>query len=464
MAPRGRLLRAAALLAPVALLACVDRPPDPLPGLVVFRGGFRTGVTPWAFSDSKLDALSVDGYAQYDGASTIRIDVPASSWTPGFAGGPFLAAEPVDLSRYSALTFLARAARPATLDKVGFGNDFTTDMRFQSTLFGLPLTTEWTAHRIPILDPARMPPQAGLFWYGASSPTPYSIGFADVRFLEVPAADLDLQPSLALTTLTTAVGRKVTVPAAVSYADVDGTRRWLDSTDAGAGPPPAFLRFDSSDWTVASVDWTGTITAIAPGQALISARLGATDFPEPLAVNVVTSLPAAPTAGPADPTYAATAVISLYGGRYAPAPGVNTCASWSSATCSTVTLGGNAALKYAGLHYAGVDFSAAGSRIDVSRMRYLHADVWTPDATKLGVKLVSFPAAGGSVEATVAFTGRTRPPILPSTWISLDIPLSAFANVPLDTIGQLLWLDNAAVGPAVDEGGTFFIDNVYFHP
>jgi hypothetical protein len=479
MAPRGRLLRAAAVLAPAALLAgCIDRPPDPTPGYQVFRGAFTTGVTPWAFSGSKLDALSVDSYATFDGQSTVRIDVPAASSTPGFSGGPFLVTDPVDLSRYTALTFWTRAAAPATLDKVGFGLDFTESWPFMTAVFGLPLTTQWTAHRVPIADPARMPPQRGLFWYGASSPTPYSFWFADVRFMDVPAADLDLQPSLALTTLTTAVGRKVALPCAVSYADVDGTRRWLDSTDAGSGPSPAFLTYDSDDWAVASVDGTGTLIAVSPGQAVITPHLAGVPFPEgasSLAVTVLASLPTAPTAGPPDPGYATSDVIPLFTGKYGNRTGANFYASWSNqkpdytvypgSAFSQPAIGGNQVLKYTALHYAGVDFTS--SKVDASQMAYLHVDVWTPDATRFGLKLVSIPASGTATEATVAFSGRSRPPILPSTWISLDIPLSAFAGVPLDSLGQIVWLDNAAIGATSagggDEAGTFFVDNVYFH-
>jgi hypothetical protein len=101
-------------------------------------------------------------------------------------------------------------------------------------------------------------------------------------------------------------------------------------------------------------------------------------------------------------------------------------------------------------------------------MTHFHVDVWTPDATKFGVKLVSFPASGGAVEGTVAYNGRstfggTQPPLSQGRWISLDIPLSRFRGVPMGSLGQLLWLDNGAIRPGGDEDGTFFVDNVYFY-
>lgn len=478
MTTRGRLLVAAAALAPAALLAgCVDQPPDPVRGTIVFRGDFLANrVTPDPFDNSYTGALHVDDYERFDGLPTVRIDVPASSASPGYSGGVWTAATPLDLSRTTALTFWTKAVRAGRLDQVGFGMDFVTDKRFQTALFGLPLTTEWTRHRIPIADPARLTPQRGLFWYAATSASPTALWFADVRFEDVPAADLDLQPSLALTTLTLAPGTRSAFPWAVTYADFDGTRRTLDSGAAGVGPGPAFLSFASSDTSVATVDANGMILGAGAGHAQITASVAGIPFAQALDVTVLASLPSSPTAGPAAPAYAQADVISLFSNTYPNRTVASYYADWSDrdgangnvrypgSSSAQVPVGGNTALQYTKLHYAGVDFVA--NRIDASAMAYLHVDVWTPDATKLGVKLVSFPIPGNtttSVSATVALSGRTSPAIVPSTWISVDIPLSAFAGVPLGSLGQLLWLDNGAIGSGGDEAGTFFIDNVYFH-
>ena len=52
-------------------------------------------------------------------------------------------------------------------------------------------------------------------------------------------------------------------------------------------------------------------------------------------------------------------------------------------------------------------------------------------------------------------------------WVNLDIPLTAFTSlVPtldLTHLDQLLWIDNGDIaGPGV-QGGSFYIDNVYFY-
>lgn len=112
--------------------------------------------------------------------------------------------------------------------------------------------------------------------------------------------------------------------------------------------------------------------------------------------------------------------------------------------------------KYSGLIFAGVEFYAP-RRIDASRMTGLHVDLWTPDANKFGIKLVSTTTSGAR---TVVF-GSTV--ITNNGWVSLDIPLSDFAGLDLANLDQLLWLDNGEAGPGGDQAGTFFIDNVYLY-
>ena len=459
---------AAVVLAPLLLLGCIQDPPPPAAGTPIFEGSFAVGVEPKAFGTSRLNALSVDTYETHGGQPTIRIDVPAASATPGFAGGPFEAAVPLDLSRNNALAFWARASRAALLEKVGYGLVFDDPSIQQVTLFGLPLSDAWTHHVIPIPDPARLTAERGLFWYADSDPVNYSFWLADMAFVHVDEGLLDLQPSLGAQALTVANNHKAQVPLVLTYADLDGTRRSLDFTDPGAGPAPSYFSFTSSDHAVATVDAAGTITGVAPGRAFIGARLGGRALPRELSVDVVASMPAAPAEGPpAPPARAAADVISLFSDAYANLPISLTPASFSVVgSATTPSVAGNPVKKYTGMRFVGIDFT--GAKIDASAMTHFHVDVWTPDATKFGVKLVSFPASGGTAEATVGFNGRTTyagslPPFSQGAWVSLDIPLSLFAGVHLDTLGQLLWLDNGAISPGGDEDGTFYVDNFYFH-
>ena len=469
MAPRRSLLGlAAAALTALSLAGCIEEPPLAQPGTRVFSGGFPAGVEPKAFAGSRLNALQIDSYETLAGVASMRIDVPRASANPGFAGGVIEAATPQDLSGSNALTFWSKASRPARIDQLGFGLVFDDPSVHQVTLFGLPLTEEWTHHVIPIPDPASATAERGLFWYAESDPVNYNFWLADMRFAHVDPGLLDLQPSLGAAAVTIAAGRKAPVPLVLTWADLDGTRRALDGAARGEGPAPSYFRFTSSDSSIATVDASGVVTGVATGQALIEARLGGKALPEDLVVDVVASIPAAPTTGPpTPPARAAGDVISFFSDAY-PRRNVNLTPAFFSvvASATTPSIAGNPVLKYTGMRFVGIDF--VGAKVDASAMTHLHVDVWSPDATKFGIQLVAFPAAGGAVPVTVGLNGRTTyagtlPPFSQGAWLSLDIPLTLFAGLPLDRLGQLLWLDNAAIPPGGDEDGTFYMDNVYFY-
>jgi hypothetical protein len=160
---------------------------------------------------------------------------------------------------------------------------------------------------------------------------------------------------------------------------------------------------------------------------------------------------------------AAANVIALYNSAntYPNRPVATWGTSWSNDGAgpflTTPTIAGTTSVvkKYTTMQYVGVDFS--GTRIDASLMTTLHVDLWTPNASQFGVKLVGWDNGVQGAEAQVLFGSRT---IKPYGWISLEIPLSRFAGVNLASLGLLLWLDNQ---PNPTEKGTFFIDNVYFH-
>ncbi len=168
--------------------------------------------------------------------------------------------------------------------------------------------------------------------------------------------------------------------------------------------------------------------------------------PPPLA----TPLTAAPV-----PTRPAGDVKSLHNssGTYPNEPVDTWRAAWSQGNLTDYLIGdtGLTVKKYAGLNYAGVEFF--NPQMDASGMTRLHLDLWTPDATKFSIKLVSFP---GAAEFEIFFNNTT---IVKNQWVSLDIPLAQFTGVNLATLGQMLFIDNAGGV----ENGTFYIDNVYFH-
>ena len=180
--------------------------------------------------------------------------------------------------------------------------------------------------------------------------------------------------------------------------------------------------------------------------------------------NAVVQPPVAnyPTNAAPTPTHLAANVVSLYNSasNYTTVPIDTWLTGWSSAAYSdyTITNAGNRVVKrYSALNFAGVEFF--NPKINASGMSTFHIDLWTPNADKFSVKLVSFNPGGQEYE--VVFTNNV---IVSNNWVSLDIPISTFTTgqpaMDFSQLGQLLFINNNPGGP---QFGTFFIDNVYFY-
>ena len=106
--------------------------------------------------------------------------------------------------------------------------------------------------------------------------------------------------------------------------------------------------------------------------------------------------------------------------------------------------------KYVGMSFVGVDFAG----IDATTFTHFHVDVWTPDATQFGVKLVN-DAGREPPRRRRELQRHDHPAITTGSWISLDIPLSSFTRMAFDNVNQLLWLDNGGVpGAAAPSSST----------
>lgn len=174
----------------------------------------------------------------------------------------------------------------------------------------------------------------------------------------------------------------------------------------------------------------------------------------PVVINYPTNAAPTPTTSPAN-------VISLYNssGVYSSAPVDTWLTVWSAANeiDYTITNASRVVKKYSSLNYAGVEFF--NPKIDASAMNTFHVDLWTPNADKFSVKLVSFGTV--TAEYEVVFTNNV---ITTNHWVSLDIPISTFTNgspnMDFANLAQLLFINNNPGGP---QFGTFYIDNVYFY-
>ncbi|MBK9254108.1 MAG: T9SS type A sorting domain-containing protein [Saprospiraceae bacterium] len=162
-------------------------------------------------------------------------------------------------------------------------------------------------------------------------------------------------------------------------------------------------------------------------------------------------LTAAPT-----PTVDPSKVISLYSDAYTDVPVDTWRTDWSSAILTDILIQGNPTKKYAQLDFVGIETVA--NQIDVTAMTHFHMDVWSPNFTFFGVKLVDFGAdgafdGGDDVEHQVNFNLPAQ-----GQWLSLDIPLSDFAGlITKRNIAQLILVGQPS------GSSTVFVDNVYFY-
>ncbi|MFZ1614182.1 MAG: Ig-like domain-containing protein [Holophaga sp.] len=172
-----------------------------------------------------------------------------------------------------------------------------------------------------------------------------------------------------------------------------------------------------------------------------------------------TNLPTAPVAAPPRPTAASANVISLLSEAYTNHTVDTWRTNWGeAAVLEEVMVGADHVKKYSSLDFVGITTEA--SMVDATAMAFVHLDVWTPDATVFKLKLVDFGAnaayAGGDdVEHELTFDSTTTPALVKGSWVSLDIPLTAFTN--LTTRAHLAQYVLSA------GGGTVFIDNFYFY-
>lgn len=150
--------------------------------------------------------------------------------------------------------------------------------------------------------------------------------------------------------------------------------------------------------------------------------------------------PTEPNVAAPTPTQASENVLSIYSDAYTNVAGTNFNPNWGQQTVVTVDylVAGDNTLRYENLNYQGTQLANQ----DVSGYEFFHVDFWTANSTSLNFYLVS----PGPVETPYAL------PITPNSWVSVDIPLSAFAPVDLTNIFQF----------KIDGNGDIWFDNWYF--
>ncbi|MBU1369110.1 MAG: T9SS type A sorting domain-containing protein [Bacteroidetes bacterium] len=166
---------------------------------------------------------------------------------------------------------------------------------------------------------------------------------------------------------------------------------------------------------------------------------------------------------PTEPTVAAPTppgrnpddVISLFSDAYANVVVDTWRTDWSVANYEEVMIDGNPTKKYSLLDYVGIE--TVSSQLDITEMEYVHLNIWSPNFTFFGLKLVDYGAdgafgGGDDVEHQVNFESPAQ-----NEWIALDIPLSEFTGLTTrQNIAQYILVGQPS------GTSTVFVDNFYF--
>ncbi|HEX4383442.1 MAG TPA: Ig-like domain-containing protein [Myxococcales bacterium] len=431
----------------------------PATSFTVFGDSFPTGVTAFTpFQGNVHNDINVDTVAAdvHSGTSALKVIIPTPA-QGDFTGGAIVLPSAVNLSGTNALTFWAKATSPKVIDKFGLANDANGHQTFQVELAGAALTTTYQQFVIPLPDASQLTATTGVFHFATGSDANGVIFFVDdIQYGVLPSNQLGQgQPAIATETLSKNAGDTFTVDGTSESWFLNGS-----GTATSFSISPSYFAFTSSDPTVASVDATGTVTALKAGSTNITATFKGAPAAGEITLNI--GAQAVPTVAPPRPTAAQSTVISLLSDAYQNVPVDHFKASFDSSTEAAVTVGADHVIKYSTLGFAAIETASPGPEIDATNMSFIHVDVWTPNVATFKLKLVDFGANGifqgapnDDTEAELSFN------LTAGQWNSLDIPLTSFLSNGLAAKQHLAQYILSTTNAAND--GVVYIDNLYFH-
>jgi hypothetical protein len=489
MASRSRFLQVTVAVLTALAAGCLQSPSPTDSQVFVGRYADNTSFQP--FKNTSGSNVSADATVCYpdttlycpDGGSSVRVTVPG----PGdpanaFAGGAFVAGVPRNLSGFDAVTFWAKATRPAPF-VVGLGTDNSGNSLYPAE-WTATLGTAWTQYVLPIPLPVKLNAEKGLLYFAAGADGSPAVGFtfwlAGIQYVTLGDALGSPTPVFGAACVDKAVGDAL-FPFPSTGSDKIPVTFAVNAANQFINASRRYFTFSSSDPAVATVDVDGRVSVQGAGTAVVSARLGGIEAvgPMTLHVNGPACPPlAVPTELAPTPTVPRANVISLFNSSrtYQDVPVDQWQTSWSVCcndyvqTPITTPAGQSAVVKKYNLRaFAGISFGvdnpvppdARNNAIDASRMTHFHLDVWTPNGFVFKVRLVNDPGQAPihfQSESTVQVDAVSTPPLQTGRWVGVEIPMTDFINLGGTTkLGQMLFL--------VPDGtsGTFYVDNIYFH-
>lgn len=422
----------------------------------VFLDTFSAGLNYAAFGGSDVKAFDVDTQVKYSGTTSMKIAVPDYGSPEGaYAGGTFFTSVGRDLSDYNALTFWVKATQSANIDVLGFGNDLGEN-KYQVSLTGVAVNTNWKKIIIPIPDAAKLKMERGMFFYseGPENNKGYTFWIDEVKFEKI--GTISYQSATVLN------GENKTVTSFVGVKNVlDGLTAQFslpNGTSQAVNLTPYYFNFTSSNPSVATVDGVGNVNTIAAGSSTITASLGNNVAKGSLIINSSGAYTHAPT-----PTQDASKVISLFSDKYSNVPVDYYNGYWApyqTTLSSDFEVEGDHVLNYTNFNFVGIQMSSPP--VNATSMSHLHLDIYLPNAMPAGanfkIQVLDFGANGiyGGNDDKTGETAITAPTLQGQKWVSLNIPLTAFAGLTTKAhIGQVIFVGTNISG--------FYADNIYFY-
>lgn len=236
----------------------------------IFIDSFSPGLEYLPFAGSKFEAFTVDTDEVFQGAASMRFDVPNFGDPDGSFAGAIFPNDGRDLTDFDALTFYAKASVAATINEIGYGDSFGEN-RFLVGTSNLRLTTNWRKYIIPIPDPSKLTFERGMFWYaeGPEEGNGYTFWIDELQFEKLGTI---AQPNPAILSGEDRV-RDLSAGSVITIDGLSQTLNLADGSNVTLATPPSYFNFSSSNATVAHVNDLGVVTVIGSGTAEITATI-----------------------------------------------------------------------------------------------------------------------------------------------------------------------------------------------
>jgi hypothetical protein len=423
----------------------------------VFIDGFSGGLQYLPFGGSKLDAFKVDTETRYAGTAAMRFDVPNVGDPGGAFAGAIFPDGGRDLTDFDALTFWAKASQGATLNEIGFGNDFGEN-KFLVTLNNLRISTTWTKYIIPIPDPSKLVFEKGMFWYaeGPEGGNGYTFWIDELKYERLGTI---AQPRPAILGGVDRVENSFN-GATFTLTGLTQTYNLGNGLNQTVGTAPSYFSFTSSNTDVAIVSESGIVTVVGEGEATIMAVLAGVRAKGSLKIISSGNIVLAPV-----PDQPAADVISLFSDAYTnvPVDFFNGFYGGSTTQTADISIGGDNLKFYSNLNFVGIEFG--NPAVNASQFNFLHLNILTNNAPSESFQIKVRDRGANGVLNTNIFTGGPTEDdkeitfsipanqITPGQWMTVRIPLTGDIATQKNNLAQIVFIGN------ID----FLLDNLYFY-